>query len=378
VTTAVASAFFPIPMYTTVPNEGSTYGFMPVFLSASESGDVQSILAPSVSWNSAAGVNTTFRYYAYPTPTRDLMVIAAASTHVNRTLWLRWYEHPYDTGRFTLDATGIARRNLFYRFFGLGPDTRQEDESSYTRTTAFADVRAGRNLPGHVNAGVRVIVRGDRPQRHTIFGLPALQDAHPEAPGLAGDGLGAAGAYVRYDSRGPGAEYSASGLFAELAGSYQHELGEGTGFGHIWRVIADLRALGEETGFTQTAGRVYWTDETGGPTVPFYYQSSLGGEVLLRGYPEDRFIDRGAWTVELEQRFRLFQTHIFKAVSDWRIDPFVTAGQVYGRFADLVSHVRFTAGIGLRAWVHPNVLGRVDIAYTDEGLRAYIVLGYPY
>src|SRR5262249_34683542 len=61
VTTAVASSFFPIPMYTTVPNEGSTYGIMPVFLSAAETGDVKSILAPSLSWNSAAGVNTTFR-----------------------------------------------------------------------------------------------------------------------------------------------------------------------------------------------------------------------------------------------------------------------------------------------------------------------------
>ena len=71
----------------------------------------------------------------------------------------------------------------------------------------------------------------------------------------------------------------------------------------------------------------------GGDDVPFYDQASLGGELLFRGFPEDRFIDMGAWEVEVEQRLKLFQTHIFGVVADWRIDPFVAAGQVYGQTA---------------------------------------------
>jgi hypothetical protein len=34
-------------------------------------------------------------------------------------------------------------------------------------------------------------------------------------------------------------------------------------------------------------------------------------------------------------------------------------------------------GLGFRAWVHPNILGRVDAAYGGEGLKFYVVLGYP-
>jgi hypothetical protein len=34
--------------------------------------------------------------------------------------------------------------------------------------------------------------------------------------------------------------------------------------------------------------------------------------------------------------------------------------------------------VGLRAWVHPNIVGRVDLAYGGEGIRAYVVLGYPF
>src|SRR3954467_9780075 len=59
-------AFFPLPMYTTVPNEGSTYGVMPVLLRTDTTERVRWILAPSVSWNRSAGVNGTFRYYNYP------------------------------------------------------------------------------------------------------------------------------------------------------------------------------------------------------------------------------------------------------------------------------------------------------------------------
>jgi hemolysin activation/secretion protein len=115
-----------------------------------------------------------------------------------------------------------------------------------------------------------------------------------------------------------------------------------------------------------------------GTDVPFYDQASLGGEDLFRGFQEDRFIDMGAWEVEAEQRVRLFQTHIFGVVTDWRFDPFVSVGQVYGEGAPPWSHVRVAGGAGLRAWIHPDILGRVDVAYGGEGVRAYVMLGYPY
>src|SRR4051812_11011075 len=53
----------PLPLFATLPNEGNTYGVMPVFLRVNAEGQTTSITAPSVSWNRSAGVNTTFRYY---------------------------------------------------------------------------------------------------------------------------------------------------------------------------------------------------------------------------------------------------------------------------------------------------------------------------
>src|SRR3954463_2867670 len=88
------SKFFPLPMYTTVPNEGSTYGIMPVVLRVGPDGNVRWILAPSVSWNRSAGVNGTFRYYRYYGADLWWSIVAAASTKVNRTLWLEYWALP--------------------------------------------------------------------------------------------------------------------------------------------------------------------------------------------------------------------------------------------------------------------------------------------
>ena len=66
-------------------------------------------------------------------------------------------------------------------------------------------------------------------------------------------------------------------------------------------------------------------------------------------------------------------------MADWRVDPFVDIGQVYdGSASEIIDHIRYSVGLGLRAWVHPNVVGRVDLAYAGEGIRAYVVLGYPF
>ncbi|MFL5299367.1 MAG: hypothetical protein ACJ79R_03370, partial [Anaeromyxobacteraceae bacterium] len=93
---------------------------------------------------------------------------------------------------------------------------------------------------------------------------------------------------------------------------------------------------------------------------------------------EGRFVDRQAWTLELEQRIRLIQTHIFGVVADWRVDPFIATGQVFGRFADVASRPQLAGGVGFRAFLHPNVLGRIDVASAGEGVKVYVELGYPY
>ena len=371
---AAKTRFFPLPMYTTVPNEGSTYGFMPVFLRVDdETGWVRSIYAPSGSWNDSAGVTGTFRYYRFLELFRSWHILVSASTNINRSLWFTYDDDRRTRGHMTINVLARVRRNLFYRYFGLGPDTTAAGESSYTRLFAIASTRVGWNLFESLNLGVFGEVRGDRPEVHTIKGLPSTQAVYPDAPGLDGAAFFRIGLSLRFDTRLQG-DYSPIGVASELTASLAQGI---TGLSRFGQVTWTARGLLPEYSFLQTAARVYWTQVIGGDDVPFYDRASLGGELLFRGFQEDRFIDMGAWEAEAEQRFKLFQTHIFGVVADWRIDPFIAAGQVYGE-AGPFSHVRVAGGLGARMWIHPDILGRVDVAYGGEGVRAYVMLGYPY
>ena len=364
----------PLPIYSTLPNEGGTGGFMPVFLRICDANQkTESIIAPSISWNDVIHLTGTLRWFHYPSDDQTLTFIASASTRINSNLLIQWRDLPRLPGAFTTEAELRWQRSAFYRFFGLGPDTPDNAETSYTRIRAYATARRGLNLGGHWNAGAALFLGTDRVQDLGVPGLPLSPRVFPDAPGMGGSTIVAQFVDIRFDSR-PNREYSDRGYFAEvgigvvegLSRSPTYQLGR-----------ARFRALVPETGFVDGAARLDW-NTVSSSRVPFYLQSTLGGAYLLRGFTEDRFIDRSAWTLELEQRIRVLQTHIYGVTADWRIDPFIAVGQVYGALDQVFSHPRVTGGVGFRAWVHPNVVGRIDVATGGEGWKVYVEIGYPY
>jgi hypothetical protein len=370
----VTTEVIPLPVYATLPNEGSTWGAMPVFLRVCpDDRRTQSIIAPSVTWNDVIHVTGTFRWYEYPSDEKALAVIASASSRINYNFFLAWQNAPLEVGTWSDDVSVRVQRSAFFRFFGLGPDTAEDAETSYTGLRAFASARRGLTVLPHLNLGATLRVEHDGVQDLGVPGLATSPQVFPDAPGMGGATLLSQGLDVLYDDR-RGGDYAERGLRADLGGSVVEGL---AGSPTFLRAGLDVRAIVPEfDGFTGAA-HLAWSWVSSG-SAPFYQQSSLGGAFLLRGFTEDRFIDRQAWTIELEQRIRAFQTEILGVVADWRVDPFVGIGQVFGDLDSIASRPRVTAGIGLRAFVHPNVVGRVDIAYGGEGIKAYVELGYPY
>jgi hypothetical protein len=364
----------PLPVYATLPNEGDTYGFMPVFLRVCDATNrTLSILAPSVTWNDVIHATATLRWYLYPSDDQSLTFIASLSTRINSNVLFQWRDLPRRPGAMTTEVELRWQRSVFYRFFGLGPDTPDDAETSYTRIRAHLSARRGLNLGGGWNAGAAILLHHDRVQDLGVPGLPLTRRTFPSVPGMGISTIFGQAADVRYDSR-PNAEFSDHGFFAGteagvvegLAGSPAYVQG-----------AVRLRALHPEFGWLSGAARLDWT-MVSTPDAPFYDQSTLGGAFLLRGFTEDRFIDQNAWTVEVEQRIRVLQTHIYGVTADWRIDPFVAVGQVYRSIRHAFSEPQITYGVGFRAWVRPNVVGRVDLAAGGEGLKIYVEIGYPY
>jgi len=364
----------PLPVYATLPNEGDTFGVMPVFLRVCDANQrTESIIAPSVTWNDVIHETGTFRWFHYPTDDQTLTFVASVSTRINSGVLLLWRDLPRAPGAFTNEIELRWQRSVFYRFFGLGPDTPAEAESSYTRVRGHAVARRGLNLGGNWNVGVTVLFDRDRVQDVGVPGLPLSRRQFPDAAGMGGSTLLGQTIDARFDTRERG-ENSERGFFAELAAGAVEGLAGSPAY-LIWH--AQVRALQPEIGWISGAARLDWRGVSS-PRAPFYAQSSLGGAYLLRGFTEDRFVDQNAWTFEMEQRIRLFQTHIYGVTADWRIDPFVAVGQVYRALDEAFSHPRVAAGAGFRAWVRPNVVGRVDVANGGEGWKFYVEIGYPY
>ena len=63
--------------------------------------------------------------------------------------------------------------------------------------------------------------------------------------------------------------------------------------------------------------------------MPFFEQSSLGGQNNLRGYGVDRFIDKNLVAFSIEERIHIMRTKIAGVTADFEIAPFLDTGQVF-------------------------------------------------
>jgi outer membrane protein assembly factor BamA len=116
-----------------------------------------------------------------------------------------------------------------------------------------------------------------------------------------------------------------------------------------------------------------------GSDVPFYEQSSLGGQNNLRGFGVDRYIDKQLIAFSVEERIHLLRTRLAGVMADFEIAPFIDTGQVFNSYKNVsFKDYRITPGIGFRGIIRPNVVGRIDYGFSKEGGAIFAGLDFPY
>jgi hypothetical protein len=134
-----------------------------------------------------------------------------------------------------------------------------------------------------------------------------------------------------------------------------------------------------------------WELKTSGTTVlvdhrpPYFEGSHLGGFNRMRAFPVNRFHDRSALYYSLEYRV-IPQWNPFAKLKRLPVEvkwwQWVVYGEM-GRVADdldlseLHSDLKWDVGIGLRAFSEGGV-GRVGIAFAEEGWAALAMFGHPF
>jgi outer membrane protein assembly factor BamA len=368
---------FPIPSASSSKNDGSDAGLIVPILITDPDGELKYLMAPMLIRNTIVGWRGTFNLFRYDTGGRTMQFIASLSEKIERKLLFNYTDPAFSNGRYFLNFGGTFFKNATSRFFGLGQTTLEAGETNYTAREARAQWRFGI----YANEVTQIAV-GQRFRQvslqHGATDLPFTGDVYPTVPGVSGETLIIGNrATFYYDTRNnltSPTDGMAVTAYAELNQNIRNsdhpiysryeleikKLFPSESKRAILIVRADLQA-------------------TLGTDVPFFEQSSLGGQNNLRGYGVDRFIDKHLIAASIEERIHLARTKIAGVAADFEMATFLDTGQVFNSYKDVsFKDYRMTPGIGFRGIVRPNVVGRIDYGFSKEGGAIFAGLDFPY
>jgi hypothetical protein len=373
----------PLPVIASSPNEGITFGALSAFLIHNSKDEIYSLLAPQINYNKNFGVTATFYGAVNPTPERAIEFNLSQSQKKNFDYEARIRDISLKNGDLELKGFLGWFADGSSRFFGFQARTPNSFETNYTNREVTYNLSATWFLGRHYYFELGHRFRSVSISKGAITSVPFITDKFTpqEVPGVDGFTTNAPRIsliYSTYDNKtlptyGGYARITFEPTIKALGGAddYRHYEVELKGYvphDESKRFISVFRLM-----YNQTLG------DTDNRKVPFLEQSILGGENTLRGYGRNRFIDNSFLLVNLEERIRLFRWEIFNVTADWELAPFIDLGAVMQRFDKAsANNFEFNPGVGFRATVRPNIVGRVDIGIGKDGPAVYVGLGYPF
>lgn len=367
----------PIPIVATDPNSGLTGGLMPVLV-LQEYERITDILAPWVVYNEFIGLEGVMRVLRYPDRDSEVYAYAAASTGGAHYYELRYTSRRIPPGNLFVDVGGIYSEQLTERFFGLGNDTDEEDETTYIERAEEASIKVGVFFPFGVELSTMQAIRTTDIGRGRLPDLPDIRDLHESVPGVLGR---TQAVWNRIDAvldTRDSPEIPTRGVFLDVYYEIAREiLGSQVDyqkFGFDARSFFPLYDT-EWVLALRLAGQIVDGDQ-----VPFYIRSSLGGRNTLRGFPRGRFVDSNMVVGSAEIRWTPFGFHLMEVYTQFQVAAFVDAGRVFapGEEIDLVS-LHAVAGGSIRLVVpNSSLVASLDLGVGNEGPAVFVHLGYPY
>ena len=369
--------YFPVPAVSNSKNDGSDAGLIVPILITDPDGELKYVVAPMLIHNSYLGVRGTLNIFRYEPGGRETRFIGSFTERIERKVAFSYADPAFSQGRYSVNFGASFFKNATARFFGLGEATSESAETNYTDREARVNWRFG----VHINEVTQVSV-GQRFRQVSLqrggTDLPFTGNQFPSVAGVQGETLIFGNrATFYYDTRNSlisPTDGMAVTAYAELNQNIRN--GDHPIYSRYELEVKKL--LPSES---KRAILIMRADlqATIGSQVPFFEQSSLGGQNNLRGYGVDRFIDRNLVALSIEERIHIVRTTIAGVTADFEIAPFLDTGQVFNDYTDVnFNDYRMTPGIGFRGIVRPNVVGRVDYGYSQEGGAVFAGLDFPF
>jgi outer membrane protein assembly factor BamA len=367
----------PLPVIATSPNEGLIIGGLTAFLLHNSKDEVSTLVAPQVNYNEHYGVTGSLYGALYPKPEQSWEMNISKSANVNEDYEVRFIDRNF-TDRMDVNAFLYFFTDGSARFFGFQSTSLEENETNYGDREAGVTLALGYDLSRHVQFVFGERIRKVKITQGAVQGVPFIGDLFTpeEVPGIEGFFTHAQEFGLLYSSL-DSPTFPVSGLYARAAVEFSSEaLGSSDNYRHYEVEVKAFLPL-DDARYITVVRAAY--NQTLGNNVPFLERSILGGETTLRAYGRNRFIDSSYLLVNLEERIRLARWKVFNVNADWEVAPFLDVGTVAESVRETTSqNIQFNPGIGFRAIVRPNIVGRVDAGYGDEGLAIFVGLAHPF
>jgi len=378
---ARAWSIIPIPEFIADPNEGNTYGILPVVLFTDEEDRIRYMLAPDFAYNKTKGFFPRMRFFGYPSRTRQYALVAGKSTTRDERYVAEYADRGLWDGRAWVFAGAMHEQDSTERFFGFGNSSHEDRESNYTNNDTVAQLYPGFWIVPKVGLAYLMRIRSHGVHEGQVDSLPFIAEEHPE---VRGRGL-ERGTYwthrleLLWDSRDD-IDIPSRGAYAVAYTEGTDEaLGSATSFfkfGTEWRQFVPLEW---RRWSAVLALRALLDYVSAGDDAPFWERSTLGGRKALRAFGADRFIDFNRSLASIEMRVPVYHRRIFGVNPELELAPFFETGQVFdGVTSSPVDDLHVASGMGFRVVVRPQIVAFVDVGFGYEGSAVFSGVNYPF
>jgi hypothetical protein len=376
----------PVPLVGVDPDSGVTLGVLPVWLQTSDQHEITRIIAPDLLHNPYFGVGADFRVFEYPSADEQWSVLAGIKERVERHL-----EHEFQKGRlretpWSINTSLIFDRSGTSRFYGIGNKSLADNVTNYTASQVLGQAVFGYNLSHTWQLQYTLRARRMEITPGTLARIPTLESRYPQEHGLGVTNEVLNQVALVYDTRDDETIPSRGTQWIIYAGVNGHDA---TISDSIYSVTGlDARTFLPITALRDTvlAAHLAIRYLPSGHEIPFFDlgsigggESDVGGEQLLRGFGQGRFVDRDSSDATIELRHRAFSFDAAASHVDIEVAPFLDMGRVFARSStDPFTNLHKVVGVGIRGIARPSVVGYVDMGYGTEGLAIFTGINYPF
>ena len=375
--------FIPIPEIDVDPQSGVTLGVIGAVLSVNDRGEIQRITAPDVFHSQYFGWGAGISLYGYPSQDTQWFLLGDFKQRVEHNFDARYIAGQTRATPLSWSVEAIDDRIGTARFFGIGNETPDYNESTYVKDLAALEASIGYNFTPGLQLAWGTRWRRIEVLPGVLSGIPSIETLYPTVNGLGTEHALEETLTLTYDTRDSALIPHSGVRYLLYAGFASRSFGSSVAYSFLGAEARCYLPFGDRITLVWHLGARYMPSAA---EAPFWALSSLGGDRSvsdsrepLRSDGADRFVDENMLATGAELRTRVADLDTFGTHVALEVAPFIDAGKVFSNGpGSLLSDMHTAFGMGFRGVASPYVVGYVDVGYGRGKAAVFSGINYPF